>query len=50
MSVRYCRTSVPPVFSMWTPFMVLGIELVAIVLVVDLAKLNLRVEVRMLAR
>jgi hypothetical protein len=30
--------------------MVLGIELVAIVLVVDLAKLNLRVEVRMLAR
>lgn len=25
-SVLYCRTSLPPVFSMITPFMVLGIE------------------------
>ena len=32
-SVLYCRTSVPPVFSIKTPFMVFGIELeVAIVL------------------
>jgi hypothetical protein len=29
-SVRYWRTSAPPVFSMMTPFMTLGIEIGAI--------------------
>jgi hypothetical protein len=36
MSVLYCRTSVPPVFSIQTPFIVFGMEAIVPMLALNL--------------